>query len=341
MKPARPSPTLRTLLDPHLPFTSTRHRAAILFSVPAHAPFEFLAFLIGLLLGSFLNVCISRLPRGESIVQPRSRCARCHHTIQWFDNIPLLSFLLLRGRCRRCRTHISWRYPLVELTTGLWFAAIAALASASSPSALSAPVLSPAMTIQSVALAILGFLLIGLMVMDWQTLRLPDSFTLTGILVGFFLACSEAIFLNPGEDQVLLPAEHMRLRSPGVGAVEGNVFLTGPEALVFGRLGAILGAAGLLLLIRWLYRRLRDREGMGLGDVKLLAMIAAFLGFAQSLLAFFVGVLAAGLAAAVLLSRSRATRSTPLPFGSFLAAGGLLAALLGPTLLAWYASFFS
>lgn len=294
---------------------------------------ELLAFVAGLVLGSFLNVCISRLPHGESIVQPRSRCARCHHTIQWYDNVPLVSFFILRGRCRRCRMRISPRYPLVELATALWFA----LAVLCVPGDIFN---SAASALQLLSLAVLGFLLIGLTVMDWQTLRLPDAFTFTGIAIGFFLTCAQAIFLNPGEGQILLPAQHMRLRSPGVGAVEGNVFLTGPEALVFGRFASILLAALLLLLLRWAYRHFRHREGMGLGDVKLLAMIAAFLGLAQSLLALFVGVLAAALAGSFLLARKRAQLTTRLPFGSFLAAGGLFAALFAPSLLAWYTTLF-
>jgi leader peptidase (prepilin peptidase)/N-methyltransferase len=303
--------------------------------------FELIAFVLGLVLGSFLNVCISRLPRGESIVQPRSRCLFCHHTIHWYDNVPVLSFLFLRGRCHHCKKPISWRYPLVELATGLWFAFVGNLLWKSwyLPGDIANPrALDPAipLTSQAIALAILGFFLIGLLVMDWQTQRLPDTFTITGIAIGFFLTCIHAIFLNPGEDQILLPAEHMRLRSPGSGAVEGNVFLTGPEALVFGRLGAIVAVALVLLAIRWLYRRLRGREGMGLGDVKLLAMIAAFLGLAQSLLALFFGVLTAAVFGVALLISRRAGITSRLPFGSFLCAGGLFAAAFGERVIHWY-----
>ncbi|GAC1428344.1 MAG: A24 family peptidase [Acidobacteriaceae bacterium] len=301
--------------------------------VPTHYVPELFAFVAGLVFGSFLNVCISRLPHGESIVQPRSRCARCHHTIQWYDNIPLVSFFVLRGRCRRCRKSISSRYPLVELATALWFVlAVLCVSGEIFHSAVA--------TVQLLSITVLGFLLIGLAVMDWQTLRLPDAFTFTGIGIGFFFACVQAIFLNPGQGQILLPAQHMRLRSPGVGAIEGNVFLTGPEALVFGRFASIVLTALLLLLTRWAYQRLRHREGMGLGDVKLLAMIAAFLGLAQSLLALFLGVITAAIAASVLLATRRATLATRLPFGSFLCAGGLVAALLGPSLLHWYTSLF-
>lgn len=193
------------------------------------------------------------------------------------------------------------------------------------------------LSLQATEIAILGLLLIGLLVMDWQTLRLPDTFTLTGIALGFILTFTGVIFLSPGQDQILLPAEHLRLRSPGAGQVEGNLLLTGPEAVVLGRLAAIVGAALLLLTVRALYRRVRHREGMGLGDVKLLAMIAAFLGFGPALLAFFIGIIAAAAYGIFLLSRGRADAATRLPFGSFLAAGGLVAAVLGSPILTWYA----
>ena len=134
--------------------------------------------------------------------------------------------------------------------------------------------------------AILGFLLIGLMVMDWQTQRLPDAFTLTGIAIGFALTCVQAFFLAPGEGDIVLNTTHqLRLSSPASFASQGNVFLTGPEALILGRIAAIAGAALILLAVRWGYKALRKRDGMGLGDVKLLAMIAAFLGFGETLLA--------------------------------------------------------
>jgi leader peptidase (prepilin peptidase)/N-methyltransferase len=186
-------------------------------------------------------------------------------------------------------------------------------------------------------LAVLGFLLIGLMVMDWQTQRLPDAFTLTGIAIGFVLICVQAYFLAPGEGDIVLNTTHqLRLSSPGSFQSQGNVFLTGTEALIMGRIAAIAGAALLLLTIRRIYKALRKRDGMGLGDVKLLAMIAAFLGFGEALLALFAGVVAASVYGLALLARGRAGAATRLPFGSFLAAGGLFAALFGPQIVAWY-----
>jgi leader peptidase (prepilin peptidase) / N-methyltransferase len=317
------------------PYTST---------VPLLHLFEFDAFLVGLLFGSFLNVCIARLPRHESIVTPRSHCPACGHTIRWYDNLPLLSWIVLRARCRDCKARISWQYPAVELTVGLWFAFVAWRAMLLMPTYFqwtenvriyhSYPPTFAVFT--SITLLVLGFLLIGLMVMDWQTQRLPDAFTLTGTAIAIFLVCVQAIFLAPGQDQVLLANQHIQLRSPGSGAFEGNVFLTGPEVLIFGRIAAIIGAALLLLAIRWIYKAIRKRDGMGLGDVKMLAMIAAFLGFTQSLVALFAGAFAASFYGVFLIVTGKARAATKLPFGSFLAVGGLLAALFGPRIVDWY-----
>jgi leader peptidase (prepilin peptidase)/N-methyltransferase len=310
--------------------------------VPSSSLFELLGFLVGLLFGSFLNVCISRLPAHESIVTPRSRCTACGYTIRWYDNIPVLSWLLLRARCRDCKARISWRYPAVELAVGLWFAlAGAKLGSAwivrgfiDTYRSFDAGISNSASV---VGFTILGFLLIGLMVMDWQTQRLPDAFTLTGIAIGFVLTCVQALFLAPGQgDIVLNPTHQLRLSSPGSFAAQGNVFLTGTEALVMGRIAAIAGAALLLLIIRWLYKAVRKREGMGLGDVKLLAMIAAVLGFGESLLALFAGALAASTYGLTLLARGKAGAKSKLPMGSFICAGGLFAALFGQRIVDWY-----
>lgn len=304
--------------------------------------FVFAAFLLGLLFGSFLNVCISRLPAHESIVTPRSRCTACGHTIRWYDNIPILSWLLLRARCRDCQTRIPWRYPAVELFTALWISRTAVIwirlwyfdCDFCDRSTFRADA-----TIEYIALAILGFLLIGLIVMDWQTLRLPDAFTLPGIVIGFLSLCAQASFLATGQGDIVLNTIHqLRMSSPGSSNALGNVFLTGTEAMVLGRVAAILGAALILLTARWIYKAIRKQDGLGLGDVKLLAMIAAFLGFYQALLALFAGVVAASIYGLVLIARRNATRNTRLPLGSFLAAGGLFAALFGPAVVGWYAS---
>ena len=316
---------------------------------------EAIGFGVGLLFGSFLNVCISRLPAHESIVAPRSRCLACGHPIRWYDNVPILSWVALRGRCRDCRVAISWRYPAVELAVGVWFMIVAhktlwllglyhSWLSNPAPPGWYAPhgdlksAFSTAGFVSLGGLAILGFLLIGLMVMDWQTQRLPDAFTLTGIGIGFVLVCVQAMLLGPGEGDIVLDTTHqLRMSSPGSFQAQGNVFMTGTEALVLGRVAVISGAALLLLGARWIYKLVRKQDGMGMGDVKMLAMIAAFLGFGESLLALFAGVVAASIYGLALMARRKAGAASRLPLGSFLAGGGLLAALYGHKILDWYA----
>ena len=154
---------------------------------------------------------------------------------------------------------------------------------------------------------------------------------------GFLLTCAQAFFLAPGEGDVAFNTTHqLRMNSPGSFAAQGNVFMTGSEALVWERIFAICGAALLLFTIGAIYKALRKRDGMGMGDVKLLAMIAAFLGFSEAMLALFAGVIAAALYGVVLLARKKAGAHTRLPFGSFLCAGGLFAALVGPAIVNWY-----
>jgi leader peptidase (prepilin peptidase)/N-methyltransferase len=301
------------------------------------------SFALGLLFGSFLNVCISRLPLGESVVRGRSLCRSCAHQLRWFDNIPLLSWILLRARCRDCKAPISWRYPAVELATGLWFAFAAGQPyrpfwfqfSSVDPMLYTAPwLLHPVMNI---VFAIFGFLLIGLMVMDWQTQLLPDAFTYAGILVAFLFTCIRTGLLPLNADQVLFNGRSP-IRAAGSAQDAGNVFLTGPEAILGRWLLATLAAPLLLLFIRWLYKVVRKREGLGRGDIKLLAMISAFLGFWPSILALFFGLMFATAYALFQMLRRRATGLTALPFGTFLAIGALIAAPFGVRILEWYKS---
>ena len=329
--------------------------------------FELSAFVIGLLFGSFLNVCISRLPQHQSIAKPGSRCPRCLTPIRWYDNIPLLSFVVLRGHCRSCKERIPWRYPLVELAVGLLCAFIANVFAIDmefvtfqgrqqailSSWLLTHPAGAYLRTIHPINLAgiaaplylqcagtlIIGFLLIGLLVMDWQTHTLPNAFTLTGTAIGFLLTCVQALFLAPGQGDIHIhPRNNLRMSSPGSMAIQGDVFMTGAESLVLGRLGAIIAAAGIILLIRFLYKKIRNQEGLGLGDAKLMAMLAAFLGFWPAMLSLFVGVILCSLYAVTLLARKRATGLTRLPLGSFLCIGGLFAALFGIPIIEWYRS---
>lgn len=271
--------------------------------------FVLAAICAGLLFGSFLNVCIARLPRHLSVVRPGSRCPRCGAPVRPWDNIPLLSYALLRGRCRGCGGRISPRYPLVE-------AALAALwAGCALRFGLGAAALEAALAC---------FLLLGLLVMDAETLLLPNTFTLPGAALGL--------------GQALLPggglAAALRL---GSGA---PVPLPSWKPWVGSLLGAGLGA-GLLWLVRGSYKAIRRREGMGLGDVKLEALLGAWLGVGGGLLALLLGVgLGAIVGAGALAVRGKAAAALQLPFGSFLCAAGLLVLFRGREVLTWYFHFF-
>ena len=309
--------------------------------MPPPFSLEALLFVVGLLFGSFLNVCIVRLPHHRSIVTPRSHCVACKRTLPWYDNVPLLSFALLRGRCRGCGERFSWQYPVVELLTGLLFAWCFRLAYMQATQiydfALDLNSITTRAVLAGITLAVLGFLLLGLAVMDLQTHRLPDAFTLTGIALGFFLLCTEAILLPAGAGDIHLNTTHqLRMSSPGSMASQGNLFLTGPESLVFGRVLAICCAALLLWAVGRLYQALRGRRGLGAGDVKLLAMIAAFLGFWPAMLALFLALVLILPWALYLLATGRARGTTALPFGAFLALGGFLSAVAGQPMLHWY-----
>jgi leader peptidase (prepilin peptidase) / N-methyltransferase len=255
--------------------------------------------LLGLAFGSFLNVCIARLPRHESIVSPPSHCPRCGVPILTRDNIPLLSYLLLRGKCRSCRASISWRYPAVELANAaLWLACFLQFGS----------------TVLAAAMAILCFLALGLAVMDAETMRLPDAFTLPGIALGILWS---AAAVDGG-----LPE---RLRAAGMSVLWAGV------------------AAGLILLIRAVYWLLRKREGMGLGDAKLYAMLAAWLSWQQALLIFFLAVVAGAIYGVLLLTgkgKAASRMPTRVPLGSFLCMGALYAIFAGPETISWYLDFF-
>lgn len=291
---------------------------------------------LGLLVGSFMNVCISRLPQGGSIVTPPSHCEACGHPVRWYDNVPVVSFLLLRGRCRDCGSPIGARHLLVELLTGCWFT-VACLPLTSAPALWSDAFMR--VLIHQIAVCLLGALLIALAVIDWQCQRLPDALTIPGMILGFLLTCTDAMFLAENQYTLVLKRK-VNINAAGSGRSTGNIFMTGPEHLVYGRVVAILACFLLLYAVLAIYRAVRKRDGMGLGDAKLLAMIAAFLGFAPALLSLFAGTLLATLFAVGLLLRGRANAATRLPFGSFLAAGGTLAALAGTPLVSWYLGLF-
>ena len=284
------------------------------------------AALLGLAFGSFLNVCLSRWPEGESIVKPRSHCRSCGRTLVWWENIPLLSWLALRGRCRTCKTAIHWRYPLVEGAVGaLWGATAWRFASAILDDQLPASILSWEL-VELFGRLILYWLLVALAVLDAENLWLPDILTVPGILVGVVVRVTQAalIVVSPFHD-VVYGSELKMVATEA-----------GHEAL--NRAIAILAAAALILLIRWIYWLFRRQEGIGLGDAKLMALLAAWLGLPGALLSFFFGVILGALVALPLVM-TRRTAQAKLPLGTFLCIGGIVSALWGQqiinTYLAW------
>lgn len=290
---------------------------------------EAVAFLFGLLIGSFLNVCAYRLPRDLSVVRPRSFCPSCFEKqlaphlnpetedvepqlveqaqrdamIAWYDNIPLVSYLLLAARCRRCRAAIPWRYPVVELMVGLLFA-WCVYAFGPTPEALK--------------YCIFSAIMVTLMVTDIETMILPDEFTLGGTLIGFVLAW--LVPLNTAISHLIAPAvSDVRVLS-----------------LIEAALGALIGG-GSLLAVAKVYEWVRHREGMGLGDVKMVLMIGAFLGLQGSLLTLILGSLAGGIGGlAFILLTGRDAATYQIPFGAFLGASSLTVAMFGQSFMTWY-----
>jgi len=248
--------------------------------------FQTIAFVYGLCIGSFMNVCIYRLPLSRSLIKPGSACPQCGRSIPFYDNIPVISFLLLRGRCRNCGATISWRYPLVELLGGL--TALAAV----TRFGLSLPAL-----VYFVFIAVL----IVVTFIDIDHRIIPDVITLPGIVLG--LAAS---------------------------------FLLPRTSLTDALLGILLGG-GSLLAVAVIYRLITKKDGMGMGDVKLLAMIGAFIGWQGVLFTIFIGSLAGSLIGFILVfAQRRKDLKLAVPFGPFLSLGAILYVFAGPELIFWY-----
>jgi leader peptidase (prepilin peptidase)/N-methyltransferase len=243
------------------------------------------AGVFGLLLGSFLNVVIHRLPRGQSIVRGRSMCPKCKQTVRAYDNVPVISWIVLRGKCRACGWKIPGRYPLVELLTG---------AAAAGAMWASGPTLT--------ALWVFAFLaiMIAITFIDWEHQIIPDPLSLGGTVLGW------------------------------IGAV---VCL--PITLVQSLVGSIVGA-GLILAIALLYKAARKVDGMGGGDVKLMAMIGAFLGWQMVFAVLFVAAFAGSVYGIILLRKRGADGKTAVAFGSFLAPAAILMWFAGERLLSLY-----
>lgn len=246
-------------------------------------------FLIGTAIGSFLNVCIYRIPEGLSVIKPRSRCPKCGTTIRWYQNIPILSFLFLGGKCGSCRARIPLRYSLVEALTGVLFAVVLLYLG-----------LSPATLVYW--LFVSALVVITFIDLDHQII--PDVISLPGIVFGFL--CSFAI-----------------------------PWLSWTDSL----LGILLGG-GSLWLVAVLYELVAKKEGMGGGDIKLLAMLGAFLGWKAILPIIFISSLVGSLVGVPLMLMKKADSKLAIPFGPFLALGALIYLFWGPQLIAWYLAFY-
>jgi leader peptidase (prepilin peptidase)/N-methyltransferase len=244
--------------------------------------------LLGLLLGSFMNVCIYRLPRGLSPVRPRSGCPKCGHMLAWYENIPVVSYLVLRARCRECRTPISPIYPIIEIVTGAVFLAAYVWYGP-----------GPLLIVRLV----FAWAMIVLFVIDLQHQILPNVITLPGIIVG-----------------VLANA----LAGPG---------------WVASLIGAAVGA-GSLFAIAEIYYRVRHEEGMGMGDVKMLGMIGAFLGWKLVLVTLVLSSFIGSLVGVFVLIAKKESLKYAMPYGTFLAIAALVAAVCGDAILDWYLGYF-
>ena len=262
-----------------------------------------IAAVFGLLIGSFLNVCIHRWPRNRSVVKPRSHCVRCRKTIAWYDNIPLLSYAILGGKCRYCGARISWRYPLVELLTSLAFFYFVGT-------------LGP--TVTALKMCVFAAALIALIFSDLEKRILPDEFTIGGLVLGLLFSIfvpvpditAQALFWLAGAE---LSGRLQWVAESAVGAFLPAFFLWGGG---------------------WLYYLVRHREGLGFGDVKLIAMVGSFLGLRGALLTLILGSVSGSV---IGYSYIRLTGKDPanyeLPFGTFLGFAALAAAIFGKQLL--------
>lgn len=247
-----------------------------------------MVIVFGACVGSFLNVCIYRLPRKESLMWPGSRCTSCGRTLSWYENVPIVGWIALGGRCRTCRASVSWMYPAVETITALTF--------------LSGYLLY-GLTPLAVVRILFACALIVLFVTDLQHKILPNVITLPGIVVGF--ACS--LFLPPG------------WRDSLIGIVAGG---------------------GVLFAIAETYYRVRGEEGLGMGDVKLLGMIGAFLGWKLVLLTLVFASFTGSVFGVALIALGRGNMKFALPFGTFLAVGALVSAIWGTPIVDWYFGFY-
>src|SRR5256714_913339 len=271
--------------------------------------------IVGLIIGSFLNVVIYRLPREQSIVFPNSACPTCRAPVRAYDNIPVLSFLMLRGRCRSCRKSISWRYPTVELLTALLFAAV----TAHDGTTYTLPF----------DLAFIAAML-ALIFIDADHMILPNAITYPGIL--FALITRVAVPFLAGATAL----DDL----PGLSGRFPSTFPVWAISLIGAAIGAVVGG-GSLWLMGFVWQKLRGVEAMGLGDVKMMFMVGAYLGWRLTILNIFLGVLSGSVIGMALMARQRdRNMQMLLPFGVFLGIGAVAALLVGRQIVEWYAGQF-
>ena len=270
-----------------------------------------IVFLFGLIIGSFLNVCIVRIPGGKSIVQPGSACPKCGAAIKPYDNIPVLSYLFLGGKCRRCKNPISAMYPLVEFLAALLFLTCYEVFG---------------LSLDALKWAVFSAIMVVLVFTDLRERLLPDAVNYTGLALGLVLS----FFTPPADGTAQWLANRM--------------FEFPPPAPVLSFADAVFGAAfgsALLWGVSEAYFKLRHREGMGLGDVKMMLMAGAFLGVKRTLLTVFAGsLLGSVLGIAFILARRKGS-DYELPFGTFLGMAALLVVFFGTPVVNWYQSQFT
>jgi leader peptidase (prepilin peptidase)/N-methyltransferase len=267
-------------------------------------------FVFGLIIGSFLNVCIVRIPQRKSIVLPASACTKCGAPIKPYDNIPVVSFLLLGGKCRACKAKISPIYPLVELFTGLLFTGC---------------YLAFGLSMETVKWALFSAILIVLVFTDLRERILPDVVNYTGLALGLALS----FFTKPTDGTALW--------------IANRIFDFPPPEPVLSFVDAILGAlvgSGILYLVGEAYFKLRGREGMGFGDVKMMLMAGAFLGVKRTLLTILAGSILGSVLGIVFILVQRKRTDYELPFGTFLGMAAVLVMFFGTPVVNWYQSFW-
>ncbi|MGH9378684.1 MAG: prepilin peptidase [Terriglobia bacterium] len=275
-------------------------------AIPSYVCYLFAA-LFGLVLGSFLNVCIIRLPNHQSVVRPRSRCPQCGELIPWYDNIPVLSYLALRGKCRNCHERISAVYPAVEVITACLFVVAFAEFGAT------------ALFFKAI---IFAMLMVVLIFTDFRARTIPHSVTVTGTVLGLILS-----FFTPVNDSLVEWIFH-----------RAGLALPGPVSSFAGALAGGLFGAGLLYAVAWFFRRFGDpaKEYLGFGDVMLMLLVGVFLGIPLTYVTILLGSLAGTLIAAPFLLLKKSFRNYQWPYGSFLGAAAIYALFGGQALIFIY-----